>query len=136
METNSLEIKHEDRTSLAPKRPDFVVLTKDRPSSMYAQFIIELQIGTINDEHRGKIIAYNTMVLEANTDRVFITSILTNLDVIIIIKSERLNMNVIQHTLSPEVDFWQKGFKYIQHMLNNPTEVGYSEQANFTIEIE
>lgn len=129
---------------MQPKRPDFYFITKNRPSRLYAPFIVELQVGEFDNNHKGKMATYNSMILETSVRRNFITSILTNLEEMIFVKSSRIAplSDTFKHDFSDEKKFWLddtsglSGLNYIQQMLDTPEIVGYDEQLNFTISIK
>jgi hypothetical protein len=137
----NFELKHECRELFKFKRPDFVFLTKDNPVQLlYASFVVELQMNKINSEHKGKIIKYNTEVLEANPRRKDITSVLTNLDVMHLVKTyrnkDKEGKEEIRHLVSNPIMFWTDGLLYIQQMIETPDQVGFHQKDIFTIDIK
>lgn len=125
------------------RRPDFVVIKHSEIGNinlLYASFVVELQVGKkLDDEHKGKLVMYNEEVLNSNPCRKFITSVLTNLQDMVLIKSEMVTEDQdniqIYHTISKNIAFWTNGVKFIKQMHDKPETAGYQENLNFYIEI-
>lgn len=117
-------------------RPDFVILDNiENINPHYAWFFVELQTNDkIDDEHKGKIVKYNTMILEANVRRKYIVSVVGNLNIMHLVKTERTNEGFL-HQLTDEIDFWNKGMSYILQMLDDPSHAGYTSQEIFHVKI-
>jgi hypothetical protein len=133
------EIKHEGNDLMENRRPDFVFLLKDKPNLIYAPFVVELQVGPFDKKHKAQVIRYNLSILDINTRRQSITSVLTNLEQIMFVQSNRAkNDHGFDHILSVPMNFWEPpwGLRYIQQMLDDPTKCGYDESLNFCIRIE
>lgn len=142
--TNTMfQLRHEV-TLDSEKKPDYIFI-KDTASYktnlIYASFVVELQVKTINDEHIGKMLRYNEEVLYCNPARQFVISVLTNLEDIILIKSQpgpnkngQFDDDII-HYVSKYINFWKHGVKYIKQMHSLPEMVGYDEQKNFSIKV-
>ena len=109
----------------------------------YCLFVAELQINTIDSEHKGRLFQYMDSILEANPCRESIVSFVTNLRNIVFAKSKRSG-RFIDHFEFEEIAFWPSenssynGLNVIKHMINNPEKsVGYkSDQVHFRIHQE
>lgn len=135
-EKRQFEIKHEDRYIMENLRPDFLAIDNVKISLVYAWFVFELQTKkTIDYEHKGKTINYNIQVLEANVRRSFIISVVTNMSIMHLVKSER-TVNGIRHLISKEIEFWPLGMSFILQMLDNPSKAGYDPSIIFRINID
>lgn len=119
-------------------RPDFAILDDvvfNDPH--YAWFLVELQVDkTIDKSHIGKIVKYNTVILQANIRRKYIISVVSNLDIMHLVKSERQCDGVFKHQITKEIDFWQNGMSLILQMLHNPKTVGYEKNDIFEFKID
>lgn len=124
--------------------PDFVLNEKNMPRRpFYCLFVAELQINTIDSEHKGRLFQYMDSILEANPCRESIVSFVTNLRNIVFAKSKRSG-RFIDHFEFEEIAFWPSenssynGLNVIKHMINNPEKsVGYkSDQVHFRIHQE
>lgn len=101
-------------------------------------FIIELQSNNEqDDEHKAKTIIYNEAILNSNPVRTHITSVLTNMDRIVFIKTTRVNTGreffKYKHTIyqSPLIVLKEQGqletpgLRMLMYCLKNPVEMGY-----------
>ena len=135
-------MRHEEMTEL-DRKPDFTFTKKSAPKKLnlyYACFVVELMVKNLDYIHMGKLIVYNEEVLNANPSRKYIISVLTNLDDMLLLKSEiRLDKKrggyEIVHRFSNCINFWTVGYKYIRQLHNSPKTAGYDEKYNFTIMI-
>lgn len=140
-------MRHESNLS-SNMRPDFIFIKASAPNEinlLYASFVVEIQsnLKTLDDEHLGKLVLYNEEVLNSNPSRIFVTSVLTNLRDMVVIKSESISQesqtNVeeqrIIHRISKTIKFWSHGVKYIKQMYNSPETAGYDENKIFSIQI-
>ena len=127
------------------RRPDFIFIYKSgthKINLLYASFVVEILIADVSDKnHLGKLVLYNEEVLNSNPRRPFIISVLTNLNDLVLVKSEpgpdkdgNFTGEII-HRISKSMNFWSKGLKYIKQMHDNPETVGYDETYNFSIKI-
>lgn len=125
------------------RRPDYIFIKISEPDEinlLYACFMVELMVGkSLDKKHMGKLMLYNEDVLNANPSREFIISVLTNLNDMLLLKSEVCtNDNAeyeIKHTFSKHMNFWKHGVKYIRQLHNLPITAGYDDDKNFSIEI-
>ena len=131
---DAFEKHHEPRSFfyLHNYRPDFVFVKKNMPcKSYYCSFLVELQLGSLNEEHKGRLLVYNIQVLESLPMRGFIISALTNLDQFIRMKTKRVaNHNMKDtyiHEESIEVNFWNRGIEFLHQMLDEPFCVNYKD---------
>lgn len=135
------QLSHENRELIRTKRPDFAFFLKNKPHPLYAPFVVELQVGNFDNEHKAKVIRYNLSILEVHTHRKFIISVLTNLENMLFIKTERCE-NYFSHFISVNTKFWYDGtskicgLHYIQQMLDEPHIVGFDEKLNFCVDID
>lgn len=138
---SSIELRHEDVLK-SERRPDYVVIPavegKKKISPLYGLFAIELKLAdlTINDDdqHVEKLITYNDEVLSSHPSRGFITSVLTNLETMVLVKSTRGDTTA--HQTSQPIEFWTDGIKCLKQMLDSPLDTaGYSDDFNFFIHV-
>ena len=127
-------------------RPDFIFVEKNMPTNpFYCSFVAELQVDTINLDHKGRMFQYHEMFLLDNPCRPFVTSMVTNLNAAVIIKTSRIEgTNLLTHFEWREIPFWLDktssepspftGIKLLKHMIKNPKCVGYENpKINFEI---
>lgn len=116
-------------------RPDFVFIKKGEPvSTNFIYTIVELQLGTINDDHKGRVMMYNKLVLYEVPTREFIISAVSNLSEFILIKTQRENDD-FTHYETTKMNFFTDGLRYLYHMINNPKDIGFVESLNQPFEI-
>lgn len=133
-------MRYEEETDLS-RRPDFIFIKKSGPSKLnllYASFVVEMQVGQFDNDHIGKLMKYNEEVLNSNPGRKFITSVLANLDDILLIRSKpgvKDDKHVIYHKISKNINFWEHGINFIKQFLDDPKSAGYDEKNNFSVEI-
>jgi hypothetical protein len=126
--------KHHEPTSFFyghNYKPDFVFVKKNMPcKSYYCSFLVELQLGSLNEDHKGRLLVYNIQVLESLPMRGFVISALTNLDQFILMKTQRVaNHNMKDtyiHEESIEVNFWNRGIEFLHQMLDEPLCVNFN----------
>lgn len=145
-QNQAIDVLHEPANYFKHQlKPDFVFNEKNRPHRpFYCLFVAELQIKTIDLEHKGRLFQYMDLILEANPCRKSILSFVTNLRTIAFAKSKRseLSDDLIEHYEFPAVAFWPSehssynGVNLIKHMINNPDAfVGYkSDEVHFSID--
>ncbi len=117
-------------------RPDFVFIQKGnvyRPN--YCVFVAELQRGIIDNEHLGRTILYNTLTLQASPLRHFVMSVVTNLDYLILIKTERKINGDFKHNQSRAINFWKDGLEYLTLLLNMHSYAGYDPTFNISFQM-
>lgn len=154
-----IRIKNESRELMDDLRPDFVFIeSAEERNLLYAWFVVELllctcqiqtqtqqdkkkgkqvdSLGNVDTAHKCKIINYNYEVLEANVGRKFIISVVSNLDVMHLVRSIRRADNRIEHFISKPIMFWERGFLYIMQLLGNPSQAGYDDQKVFRATID
>ena len=108
-------------------RPDFIFVKKDWPlKSAFCSFAVELQLGEIDKEHLGRIKSYNKHVLESAPMRSFIISAVSNLEEMVLFKTNRTANGAIKHTRYFFVDFWTRGIELLHYMINEPQFVGFN----------
>lgn len=119
-------------------RPDFVFITKNTPVRPYnCPFVVELQLGNIDNEHKCRLILYNRFILESIPWRESIISAVTDLDRLILLKTQRrldpeTGAYVFESQETNEVDFWRKGIYILIHMINKCSQVGFNMSMNIS----
>lgn len=133
-------MRHETNI-FSQRRPDFVFTKRSGPKKinlLYASFMVELMVGDLDYDHKGKLMLYNEDVLNCNPSRLFIISVLSNLHDVVLLETKIVPNNQAfkyHHTFSKNINFWKSGVYIIEQMLYLPNTVGYDERLNFTIKI-
>jgi hypothetical protein len=119
-------------------RPDFVFITKSTPLRPYnCPFVVELQLGNIDNEHKCRVILYNRFILESIPWRPYIISAVTDLNRLILFKTQRetdpeTGADVFKSQETNEVDFWEKGIYILIHMIKKFDQVGFQMSMNIS----
>lgn len=119
-------------------RPDFVFITKNTPIKPYnCPFVVELQLGNIDNEHKCRVILYNRFILESIPWRRYIISAVTDLDRLILFKTQReidpdTGADVFKSQETNEVDFWGRGIYILIHMITKFSDVGFKKSMNIS----
>lgn len=116
-------------------RPDFVFITKQTPArSNNCPFVVELQVGKIDEEHIGRVALYNMHILKSSPWREFIISAVTNLETLqlILTKRDKHNDSCFVSSVTIEMDFWSKGINTLIHMATKFEDVGFNLYYNIS----
>lgn len=110
MANTTNQLLHEKPILNFGQHADFAVVKKERPdyAPEFCMFVIELQLGPLDNTHKGKVIMYNRYILDTRPTRVFIVSVLTNLTELILIKTERAK-DGFSVSMSSPIEFWSDG---------------------------
>lgn len=107
-------------------RPDLMLIKNADYIPNYALFGIEFTLeNKINESYRGNVHSFNTRVLEFDSSRCFIVSLITNLRLLRLVISEKEYGSITHKNFTVQLDFWTVGLKLIQIVHNNPSLVGY-----------
>ena len=114
-------------------RPDFVIVMRNMPcKSIFCSFIVELQLGNIDNDHKGRVIMYNQLVLRTQPIRETIVSALTNLEFFILMETRRNGEDYI-HRESIPMSFWDT-VSCLHQMLRDANCVHFNYPLSFYIE--
>lgn len=120
--------------------PDLICIKNAEYNPNYALFGIDFRkISNLErmSEYSGQLLYFNTRVLEFNKDRKLIVSMVTNLDFLRLVISQKIS-GEITHTnnvMKVNVEFWTFGLQYIRVVNDNPSLIGYESGFNTSIEI-
>jgi hypothetical protein len=110
------------------RKPDFALFPVSVNSWSFAAcaFTVELQLPALDTEHRGRCATYNTAMLEANPNRLFALSAVTDLKSIMFLKSTRGTPSAavfdLQHVYSDDLDVEQVGWDVLLTVLLRPSD--------------
>ena len=110
------------------RKPDFGLFPVSVNSWSFAAcaFTVELQLPALDTEHRGRCATYNTAMLEANPNRLFALSAVTDLKSIMFLKSTRGTPSAavfdLQHVYSDDLDVEQVGWDVLLTVLLRPSD--------------
>lgn len=114
-------------------RPDFVFIAKQTPVRPYnCPFIVELQLGKIDDEHKCRVLYYNRYVLDSIPWRSQIISAVSDLDKLILIQTKRDENGDLKHFVTNEISFWNEGIYTLNYMIHNCDQVGFDLSMNIS----
>lgn len=120
--------------------PDLICIKNAEYNPNYALFGIDFRkISNLErmSEYSGQLLYFNTRVLEFNKDRKLIVSMVTNLDFLRLVISQKIS-GEITHTnnvMKVNVEFWTFGLQYIRVVNDNPSLIGYESGFSTSIEI-
>jgi hypothetical protein len=126
------------------QKPDFVCIeacNSHKPN--YCSCFFELQLpktttAKIDDEHKVRAIDYNKKLLNALPLRESVTSGVTNMIDLILIKSIRHCVNnriSFKHEESRPIPFWTHGVSFLYQMLKDYSSVDYHPNNNVKLDI-
>ena len=126
------KLLHTYRTPLSTadghRKPDFALFPVSVNSASFAPcaFIVELQLPPLDSGHRGRCATYNKEMLDANPNRSFALSAVTDLKSIMFLRTTRSTPSVaestLQHVYSDDLDVEQMGWDVLLTVLQQPSD--------------
>ena len=115
------------------RKPDCVLFPVSVNSASFAPcaFTVELQLPALDTDHRARCATYNTKMLEANANRSFALSAVTDLRSIMFLRTTRSTPSdtnsALQHVYSDDLDVEKMGWDMLLTVLQHPSDwTGFS----------
>ena len=108
------------------RSPDCALFPVSVNSASFAPcaFTVELQLPTLDTDHRARCATYNTKMLEANANRSSALSAVTDLRSIMFLRTNRSTPSgaesALQHVYSDDLDVEQMGWEVLLRVLEQP----------------
>lgn len=118
------------------QQPDLMLIKNGEDNPNSALFGIEFSLrDKIFESYRGNIHSFNKRVLEHDSNRSFIVSMVTNLRLVRLVVSEKSKSGIEHKNFLVQLDFWTCGLKLIQLVHDEPYLVGYGNRKKRSFEI-